>query len=78
MKKLQEILNDNGASHIKVIDKNHVSTIVDGEEEIFSRSDTYGGSMGSGWATFGPVGGDWRMIETIAEDIQYCFELMDE
>lgn len=75
-KKLQKILNDAGYKHIKVIDKNHVQTNIDGEQTIFSISDRYGGHPLSGWANFGPVGGDHRMIRAIAEDIEYCFNLI--
>lgn len=61
---------------IITIDRDHVKTKVDGEMEVFSRSDRYAGHPLSGLASFGPVQGDWRMIETIASDIKAAFELI--
>lgn len=76
MKALQKILNDNGASHIRVLDRNTLETTVDDELTVFYRNDTYGGHPLSGWATFGSMGGDHRMIRGIAEDIEAAFDLI--
>jgi hypothetical protein len=58
-------------SYMAVINKNtikvrtsdfrgsHVTTI--------KRTDVYRGSMGSGWAEIGGIGGDWRMIQNLSE-----------
>lgn len=61
---------------IATIDRDHVKTMVDGEMEVFSRTDRYGGHPLSGLASFGPVQGDHRMIRAIADDIQTAFELI--
>jgi hypothetical protein len=58
------------------VDNNHVKTIVDGEEETFSRADEYSQLPGSGFAHFGPVMGDWRMIRAIAEDMEAVFKIL--
>ena len=76
MKKLQKILNENGFSHIKVIDRDTVQAVVDGEKEIFSRSDRVTGEQMSGLRFYGSVYGDWRMIEQIAEDMEAVFNLL--
>ena len=73
--KWQTALDIEGMTHITVIDKNHVHTMVDGETEIFSRNDRYSGHPLSGFAYFGGVNGDCRMIQAIAKDIQYAFSL---
>lgn len=59
---------------IRIIDRNTVSAVVDGDVEIFKRTDRYGAMFGSGLAQFGPVMGDWRMISNIAEDVRYVFD----
>lgn len=59
---------------IKVIDRDHVETKVDGEWEVFSREHQFSQQFGSGLATFGPIMGDWRAIEAIADDIARAFE----
>ena len=61
---------------IATIDRDHVKTMVDGEMEVFSRTDHYSGHPMSGLASFGPVQGDWRMIEAISFDIRRAFELI--
>lgn len=61
-----------------VIDKDHVMCKVDGEDTIFSRSDEYGGHPRSGYAQFGSVSGDWRMIRSIADDIKAVFDLLTD
>jgi hypothetical protein len=63
-----------GMDWIEVIDRDHVAATVDGEREVFSRSDRLGGRPSlSGLRHFGPVVGDWRMIEMIAADIDMAF-----
>lgn len=74
--RFQDILDDAGMHHIQVIDKDNVSTFVDGEKTTFSRSDRYSGHPLSGFAYFGNVSGDHRMIQDIAENIRYAFSLM--
>lgn len=61
---------------IVTVDRDHVKTTVDGETVVFSRSDRYHGTRSSGYAQFGPVMGDWRMIARIAQDIQEAFTLI--
>lgn len=75
-KKLQKILNDAGFKHIKVISPYHLQAIVDNEKTIFSIDDSYSGHPLSGLAFFGSVYGDHSMIRAIAEDIEYCFNLI--
>lgn len=74
--RFQNILYDAGMYHIKVVDSNTVTMIVDGEKTTFSRSDRYSGHPLSGFASFGSVSGDYRMIYDIAENIGYAFSLM--
>jgi hypothetical protein len=62
---------------ITVIDRDHVQTRVDGELETFSRDDVYSKRFGSGLAHFGPVYGDWRAIQDIADDIAAAFREID-
>jgi hypothetical protein len=62
---------------VDIIDRDHVSVWVDGEREIFSRSDRYRGHPKSGAASFGGVSGDWRMIRDIADDIAEAFRQID-
>ena len=62
---------------IVTIDRDHVRTKVDGEWEIFSRNDFHSGHPMSGLASFGPVQGDWRSIEAIADDIRAAFAETD-
>lgn len=66
-----------GMEHLKIIDTDTIEAIVDGSEEPFSRSDRYSQMPGSGLAHFGPVTGDWRMIEAIADDIAEAFTRVD-
>ena len=73
---MQQILNDEGLHNLKVVDKDHVATIVDGFKMIFSRDDQYSGQQGSGLAYFGSVSGDHRMIRAIADDIEMAFSLI--
>lgn len=40
---------------------------------MFNRHDQMSGMPMSGWADFGPVGGDHRMIRQIAEDVREAF-----
>lgn len=63
-----------GMPWIITIDRDHVKTKVDGEWEVFSRSNQFSQQFGSGLASFGPAIGDWRSIEAIAEDITEAFE----
>jgi len=65
-----------GMPWITTVDRDHVKTMVDGEIVVFSRSDRYCGTRTSGYAQFGPVMGDWRMIDRIAQDIQEAFTLI--
>jgi hypothetical protein len=67
-----------GMEHIRVIDNDHVEVLVDGELENFSRTDVEHGMPGSGLSTFGPVSGDWRMIEIIAEDVAEAFRILGD
>lgn len=53
-----------------------IAAKVDGKWEVFSREDKYGGHPGSGLASFGSVCGDWRMISTIQQEIEWAFEIM--
>lgn len=76
IQQLQDVINENGFKHVTVLDKDHLSCIVDGEPTVFSRSDRYGGHPLSGFASYGSVSGDWRMIEAICNDMQYCFDLL--
>lgn len=62
---------------IEIIDRDHVRTLVDGDLEVFHRNHVYGGHPLSGLASFGPVQGDWRMIEVIADDVQAAFREID-
>lgn len=62
-----------GFPHMTVVDKDHVEVLVDGDWEVFNRHDQMSGMPMSGWADFGPVGGDHRMIRQIAEDVQEAF-----
>lgn len=73
---LQDILDNAGYSHIFVIDKDNVKCVVDDEWETFNRNDRYSGHPMSGYANFGSVGGDHRMIAAIAENIAKVFELL--
>lgn len=73
---MQQILNELGASHMTVIDEDHIMVRVDDEDVTFSRSDYYCGHPLSGYATYGSVGGDWRMIEQIATDLTTAFALI--
>ena len=41
----------------------------------FNRNDKFE-DLG-GLASFGDVVGDWRMIKAIADDVEYCFILID-
>lgn len=75
---LQHILDEDGFSHIRVIDKDTVTCIVDGDREVFRRDDVYSGHPLSGWANYGPVGGDHRMIEAISSDMEYVFNLLNQ
>jgi hypothetical protein len=55
---------------------------VDGEETTFTRQDVKDyfrkeHGMG-GMRSFGPVSGDWRMIDAIAEDARDYFGMNDE
>jgi len=52
--------------------------MVDGEYEIFRRSDQFGGHPMSGMAHFGPVSGDHRMIQEIASDVRAVFRALDK
>jgi len=74
--KLQEALDTQGMGHIKAVDIDTVIAIVDGEDTIFYRTDQYAGHPLSGYATFGAVGGDHRMIKGIADDIGYVFDIL--
>lgn len=62
---------------IEILDSDHVRTLVDGDLEVFSRSHVYNQMFGSGLAFFGPVQGDWRSIEAIADDITATFREID-
>ena len=73
---LQKVLDENGFSYIGVIDKDTVQCLVDGELEVFKRDDVYSGHPLSGWANYGPVGGDHRMISAIADDMEEVFNLL--
>jgi len=63
-----------GMDHLKVLDKDHIEAIVDGDPEVFSRGDRYSGHPMSGLASYGNCVGDWRMIQAIADDIMAAFE----
>lgn len=76
-KKYQKILENKNFGHFKVINKDTVMATVDGEPTTFYRSDQYSQSPGSDRAKFGSVGGDWRMIQGISEDVAYVFDLID-
>lgn len=67
-----------GFPQFDVCDRNHVRALVDGEYEVFGRSDQYGGHPMSGLASFGPVQGDHRMIGAIASDVKEMFEALDK
>jgi hypothetical protein len=59
--------------------KNEWTVKVDGSETTFTREDvkryfSTGHGM-SGMRSFGPVSGDWRMIDAIAEDARAYFEM---
>ena len=75
---LQKKLNDAGFRHIRVINKDTVETLVDGGPEIFTSSCQLGQQQGSGLAFFGPVFGDHRMIEALAEDIKESFKIINQ
>ena len=75
---VEELRSIEGMPHIKIVDNDHLSTMVDGEEMVFSRSDRYNHMPGSGLAHFGPATGDWRPIERIADDIRAAFEQLDK
>jgi hypothetical protein len=66
-----------GHPQFEWVDNDHVAAIVDGEREVFSRDDVFSAEPGSGLAYFGPVRGDWRMIQTIEEDVSSAFEFID-
>lgn len=56
--------------------KDYVVVMVDDDEETFTIQDVlnYGANGMSGMRCFGPVYGDWRMIECIYEDVFTYFE----
>lgn len=66
-----------GFPQFDFVSRDNVRAMVDGEYEIFSRSDRYGGHPMSGLAHFGPVSGDHRMIGAIASDVRAAFEALD-
>lgn len=75
---MQEIIDENNSGEIPiwVIDEDNITTIVDDDEVTFNRHDGYGGRPLSGWATYGMVGGDHRMIRAIYDDMQTAFSLI--
>ena len=75
MKKYQKKLNRNEYGHITVVDKDNVQAIVNEKMQNFNRNDKFE-DLG-GLASFGDVVGDWRMIKAIADDVEYCFILID-
>ena len=44
------------------------------------RKDVYNYSqgLGTGWGQFGSIGGDWRPVMQIKNDVQSAFALIDE
>jgi hypothetical protein len=76
VQEMQKKVSGAGFRHFRVIDKDHVVTIVDEEETLFSRSDKYSGHPMSGLAYFGTIYGDHRMIQQIAEDVEQVFSLI--
>lgn len=73
---LQQRLDDADATHIIAIDKDTVKCMVDDEWQVFTRFDAYSGHPLSGYAYYGPVSGDHRMIRQIAEDMETVFKLL--
>ena len=72
---MQMILKNNNMGHLKVIDKDNIQVIVDGELVTFNRKDEHWGNT-SGLAHYGSVSGDWRMIHNLANDIGEAFNLI--
>ena len=73
---MQKKLNDHGFSHVHVINKDQVWTLVDGEKEFFRRDDEISGNPMSGLRFYANLQGDHRMIETIYDDMTYVFALL--
>jgi hypothetical protein len=47
--------------------------------EIHRRtSEGYRGEMGSGYATFAGIGGDWRQMQGLAEEVNFIFKKLKE
>lgn len=67
-----------GMAWIEMVDADHVATTVDGEREVFSRSDRVAGNPLSGLRHFGPVIGDWRAVQNLSEHIEAAFKRIDE
>lgn len=75
---LQDKINEAGYPHVTVIDIDKVKCVVDDEMEVFHRTDVYSGHPMSGYANYGCIGGDHRMISAIAEDMETVFNLLTE
>ena len=78
IQEMQAIVDQAGFPHITVIDSDNVKTIVDDEEQVFNRDDRVTGYQMSGLRHYGPVYGDHRMIEAIADDMRTVFELIND
>ena len=76
--KWEQVLINNGIAHVKVLDKDNLQVVVDGEPEIFNRHDRVGGYPMSGLRSYGGVMGDHRMIDGIYDDMQYFFEIINQ
>jgi hypothetical protein len=62
--------------HFYEVGNDYVIAIVDGEKQEFTINDVYLGVCGnplSGFASFGPVGGDHRPIRSIYEAVKDYF-----
>jgi hypothetical protein len=81
---IEEINNDLYSEQIPIEIKDETTLIVKagGETHTITRNDlaNYSKQEGSqsGHRQLGSIGGDWRMIEGIANDISYTFNKLDE
>lgn len=73
---VKDILIENGSTFIEIVDKDTIRAIIDGDWEVFNRADQYSGHPLSGFATYGSVSGDHRMISHIYNEMQELFALL--
>lgn len=77
---VDKFLSENTLSPaMDVVNKNLILCKVDGTWEEFTPKMiatyfTHEVKSGSGYRTLGNVGGDWRMIDAIADDLVYVFK----